>query len=344
MKPTVEFGIEEEVYITEPEKPTLRSLYYMSKLLWSDPMFWYSHSDSNFARGKDVKVSLMGPIEVSTPRAKGAAQAVAELAAVRQKLSQLVDRGLLVPIGQLAYVDAPTLTSGLHIHVSGVPDLERAYDNIAHFLPLLLLITANSPGIIDGVPVKSYRVLKSYAIGTLVEDRLFRFQDIIISRRLGTIEVRVFDPTWDLHRVGMLLQCLERLATFERRFPVDKSTYRELRQQAAVRGYNPTLADLYSELCQVIEIPETVFARCPSDDVRDLIEQRTVAGAYAALDFAYRTGCHPFECPAEYAGNFNPAGMDVVQKLLGLLGYYVAKVPYKLGKVWMEWHKKPNWR
>lgn len=338
----VEFGIEEEIYITEPEKPSLRSLYYMCKLLWSDPAFWYSHSDSNFARGKDARVSLMGPVEISTPRARGSAKATAELAAVRQALCRVVDRGLLVPIGELAYVDAPTLTSGLHVHISGAPDVDRAYDNIAHFLPLLLLITANSPGFVDDVPVKSYRVLRSYAIGPLVEDRLFRFQDLIISRRLGTIEVRVFDPTWDLCRIELLLRCLEALATVEHRFQLDKDRYRLLRQQAATQGYTPEVAQLYRELREVIDVPEDVFVRTPSDETRELIEQRGVPGAYAALDFAYRTGAHPFQCPADSQVGSKASAVDLVQQLLGLLGYYLVRAPYKLRKVWVEWHKTPG--
>ncbi|HHV78729.1 MAG TPA: hypothetical protein GXX40_03850 [Firmicutes bacterium] len=340
----VDFGIEEEVYITEPDRPSLRSLYFMSRLLWSNPAFWYVHSDSNFTRGKDIRLGVMGPVEVSTRRASGASKAIEELRKVRQSLCRYVDGGLLVPLGQLANVDAPTLTSGMHVHVGGVADLDRVYDNIAYFLPLLMLITANSPSRVDGLKVKSYRILRSYAIGPIRDDRFYRFQDIIISRRLGTVEVRIFDPIWDTARIELLLECLEALATTPRHFVVDRYTYQQLRYKAAVSGYGADLVHLYEELTQVISIPEAIFTRIPADDTAQLFEERGVVGAYASIDFAYRTSQSPWEyCPGQ--APLPPVGQDsrrLLEQALGLICYYAVRAPYKLGKAWLEWHKSPR--
>ena len=60
------FGLEEEVFIIDAEKPTLLSLYYLAKLLKKDPRYYYFHTASNFARGKDIKECLMGGVEIAT--------------------------------------------------------------------------------------------------------------------------------------------------------------------------------------------------------------------------------------------------------------------------------------
>ena len=60
------FGVEEEVFITEPERPTIRSLYFLAKLLARNPRYYYTHSASNFSRGPDLRQGLMSGVEIST--------------------------------------------------------------------------------------------------------------------------------------------------------------------------------------------------------------------------------------------------------------------------------------
>jgi len=42
--PEVLLGLEEEVFITEPTLPSIASLWYLAKLLWSRPLYYYTHS------------------------------------------------------------------------------------------------------------------------------------------------------------------------------------------------------------------------------------------------------------------------------------------------------------
>ena len=137
------FGIEEEVFVTEPERPTLRSLYYLARLLARDPRFYYTHSAHNFARGRDVKQGVMSGVEVSTIISSDVEALVDDLQRRRADLSAVCS-GLIVPTGHLLNYDAPSNTSALHIHIGGVTDKKRVYGNLIHFLPVLPLFTINS--------------------------------------------------------------------------------------------------------------------------------------------------------------------------------------------------------
>lgn len=59
-------GLEEEVFITEPTLPSLGALWHLARLLWSNPSYYYAHSASNFARGRDLRQSIMSGVEIST--------------------------------------------------------------------------------------------------------------------------------------------------------------------------------------------------------------------------------------------------------------------------------------
>jgi gamma-glutamyl:cysteine ligase YbdK (ATP-grasp superfamily) len=215
------FGIEEEVFVCEPERPSLASLEYLARLTWRDPWRHYARTASNFARGKDLTQGLMSCVEISTDVHDDVDSLLADLVRRRHELGRAIGRdGLVVPLGHLLQNEAPTNTAALQFHV-GAPDRDLAYDNLAYFLPLLAVLSADSPGA-DGQRFgQSFRMARGFAVGPLLEDRLVRFQDLIVSKRLGTIEVRVLDPVWDLHRVRVLAEAVAAIASLERRMPFD---------------------------------------------------------------------------------------------------------------------------
>ena len=136
------YGIEEEVFITEPERPTLKSFCYLAKLLARDPRFYYTHSAHNFARGADVKQGVMSGVEISTVTSDDIEALVDDLAKSRADMAS-VTSGLIVQMGHLIQYDAPTNTCAIHVHISGVEDKLRLYGNLIHFLPVLPVFTMN---------------------------------------------------------------------------------------------------------------------------------------------------------------------------------------------------------
>jgi hypothetical protein len=326
------FGLEEEVFITEPERPTLASLYYLSRLLWRNPKHYYRYSASNFARGRDARQCLMSGIEIATAPRSGMGALLSELRQRRADLLWAVGDRYVVPIGNLFDLDCPTNTCGLHIHLS-VPEAEkfRVYQNIGYFLPLLMLMSASSPYSKNCYQGPSYRMASSYAIGALRDDPTYRFQDLIFARRLGTIEVRILDPVWDWGRLRWILQAIQTIAMLPFALPLDLGRYADLREQACRKGYTPDLRALYQQLGEYIPLPEALLERTASDEIVEWYEQYGRASTYRALDYAYRHGSMREVPPRPMRGT-------LIKGLAGLVGYYSIRLPYTLYKAWREWH------
>ena len=187
---------------------------YLAKLLAKNPVLYYTHSAHNFARGSDVKQGVMSGVEISTVMSEDI-EALADDFAKRRADLASVTSGLIVPLGHLLQYDAPTNTCAIHIHISGVEDKRRLYGNLIHFLPVLSVFTINSPMAASEYFGQSYRMAKSWAIGPIKPDWKIRFQDIILSKRLGTVELRVFDPCWDLDRVRWLLRAVKAISELD---------------------------------------------------------------------------------------------------------------------------------
>lgn len=355
-------GLEEEVFITEPTLPSVASLWHLARLFWSRPSYYYTHSASNFARGKDLGQGIMSGVEISTGIHSTPDDLVRDLAARRRELAE-VSGGLVVATGHLFDIDAPTNTCGMHIHVGPVDgaDLERVYSNLARFLPLLSLLTASSPLRRGQRFGQSYRMARSYAIGPLrKDDKKYRFQDMIVSKRLGTIELRIFDPVWDLERVRVLAACIQAVAAVSgsaRRFSWDERSYAEERHLAATQGYAGSLRRRYAELREIVDVPEELFARTVSDELYECWRRHGTLVTYVALDRAYRHGTFDPEWGAAamvgrssvrtvVAGEATAGGAGarlsqtgafrvVLGSLRGLAGfvcYYVPKLPYIIVK------------
>ncbi|HHY95091.1 MAG TPA: hypothetical protein GX513_08795 [Firmicutes bacterium] len=343
------YGIEEEVFVLEPGRPSVRSLYYLARLLWSDPRRYYTHSASNFSRGRDLWNGLMSGVEISTGKHDSIAGLIQDLAERRQDLAG-VSQGLICPIGNLPDSTEATNTSGLHLHISGVDRL-LACQRLVRYLPAFALALAHAPYAGGRRFGQSFRWVHSYALGPLRSQITYRFQDLIWSRRLGTIEVRVFDPSPDLSRLAALLECLHRLLTLEAgHTPADGSEekvahirYNQLREQAArLRGETAhrgaaALAEegtgldgLVSELGELVGFLPEWIAHTPADATATSLREKGPAATYLALDAGYR----------QWAGTPGWNGRQVplvFGAIAGFLGYYFPRLPYTIWKAWKEW-------
>ncbi len=315
------FGLEEEVFITEPERPTLRSFYYLSRLLARNPTFYYTHSAHNFARGSDVKQGVMSGVEISTTMCEDVEALVDDLTKRRADLAS-VTSGLIVPVGHLLQYEAPTNTCAIHVHISGVEDKRRLYGNLIHFLPVLPLFTMNSPMASSEYFGQSYRMARSWAIGPIKSDWQVRFQDIIHSKRLGTIELRIFDPCWDLNRVRWLLRAIKAITELDTTLDPAIDHYNSLRDNMCRKGLVDEAADLVEELKSLVDFPLELLERTASDELRHAYDAHGLVGAYSALDNGYRNG--KFE-PRPVSARQQPAG---VAGIAGFIGYFVPRLPY----------------
>lgn len=336
------YGIEEEVFVLEEGRPTVRSLYYLARLLWSDPCWYYTHSASNFNRGTDLRYGLMSGIEVSTGRHDSIAALVQDLAERRRDLARAC-QGLLCPLGNLPDHTQPSNTCGLHLHISGV-EWDLAYRRLVRYLPAFALALAHAPWAGGRRFGQSFRWAHSYALGPLRPDPTYRFQDLIRSRRLGTLEVRVFDPSPDLGRLAEVLGCLHRLLVLPAGdTPADRADedglraqYNHLRYQVA-RLRSPDhphrelpLADCVRHLRELTGFDENWVARTPADETAALLQETGREATYLTLDARYRqwAGATPWN------GKRAPF---LAGAIAGFIGYYLPRLPYTLWKAWREW-------
>lgn len=331
--PCVTLGLEEEVFVCEPERPSTASLLYLARLTWRDPRRHFARTASNFARGDDLGQGLMSCVEVSTGVHDEVDGLVADLVGRRRDLAKAVGAdGLVVPLGHLLQYEAPTNTAALQIHV-GVTDRELAYDNLVHFLPLLAIACADSPAAGGERFGQSYRMAKGFAIGPLLEDRTVRFQDLIVAKRLGTIEVRVLDPVWDLARVRVVAGAVAAIAALPARVGPDAAATREryaaVRDRVAREGFFDELVPLWQELSQLCDFPEAMLHRTAADEVWEHYQAHGLVPTYSALDHAWREGA--FE-----ARDVAPMRASVLRSALGFAGYYVPKFPYVTWKYLKE--------
>ena len=323
------YGIEEEVFVTEPSLPSLRSLYYLAQLLRKDPYYNYFYTHSNLAHFPDVKTGLMAGVEITTRPFQSTMGLVSELRSRREEFSAVCD-GLIVPMGYIINLRACSKGSGLHIHIGEMKNKDVIYENIAYFLPLLSLLTVSSPYFGNHYFGQSARMHYSPFIGPLKEDRYYRFQDIIISHRLKTIELRIFDPVWDISRIEILLGAIEKIISLDRTLNLDIKAYLKLRHQAATYGFNGGLERLYQELNEIHPLPKELFSRTISDSVSDYYRQNGLVKTYSALDNAYRHSIFKAQKINRYSR------IKLPSILMGVFGYWLPRLPYNLWKLLRE--------
>lgn len=322
------YGLEEEVFVCEPERPSLKSLYYLARLLWRDPRANYTGTASNFARGDDLRQGLMSGVEISTGTHTTAHSLMEDLVRRRAELAAVCE-GLIVPLGHLIDYRTPTNVCALQLHIGDVSDQRRTYANLAHFLPILTLLTINAPYAGGEYFGQSYRMATAYAIGPLKGDWAERFQDIILAKRLKTIELRVFDPTWDLERIRALVKAVDAIVGFPGEFPLDRARYNGWRPRLVKEGYFADLDHVRQELKQIVDVPDDLVKRTASDEVKALYERHGLVRMYSALDSAYRGGRLE---PQQVGGTRG----RLAKSAAGFVGYYLPKLPYVVYKYLRE--------
>ena len=302
----------------------------LARLLWQDPRRNLGGTASNFRRGAAARQELMSSVEISTPVHAHPDTLLMSALSRRRELSRALPHGLMVPLGLLPGSDE-FHTAGLHIHV-GVPAarLATVYGNLARYLPVLTHASASSPWW-NGQPSGPLsRVAHSFALGPLGADPLARFQDLIVTRRLGTIELRVLDPVWEPERLRAILRAVSALARLPERLPWSRDGYNRLRESYS-GGPTAEIWSLAAELQALTGFDPGWLDRSVSERVLESWERHGEAATLAALDGAYRTGVWgavgtPHARPARWQG------------AAGFAAYYLPKLPYMARKVRAEHH------
>lgn len=331
----VTLGLEEEVFLLERGRlaPTLQSLDAMRRLLWSNPKRYMVRSASNFARGEDQKECFMGSVEVSTDVHPDARSACDDLLQRRKEFARAARGARVVPVGSLFTLNSPSNTSGFHIHV-GVPhrERERVFENLAYFLPVLAVASASSPYVAGKFYGLSYRIAEPHALGPLLEDREYRFQDIIITKRLGTIEARLLDPMPEMSRVREVVAAAEAIARFEGRMPFSREEYNGARPEWAKEGLNSWIRKRWEGLQEVYSLPIGLLEEPFSKRLADLVRRSGPLRAYEEADRVWRAGTgihHPMRKHSRF------------RVVSGVAGFYAVRLPYMAYKGIKEWKGSP---
>lgn len=324
-------GLEEEVFVLFEGQPSTASLLDLARLLWRDPGRNVGGTASNFTRKLP---GLMSTVEISTGVHSDPDALLNEVFARRAELAAVARQGLIAPVGMLTR-DDPYNTAGLHVHIGVSPgQRERAYRNIARFLPVLVLASASSPWKGLARYGQSYRLHASFALGPLREDPLYRFQDLIVTRRLGTLELRALDPVWERARLRAIVDAAWRLADLRRDLPFERDAYNRLREVYPRDGLTPEVRDLALELHDLTGFDPEWVERTEADRLAEVAERDGPASVWRSLDGAYRHGTFapsltPDKRPARWRG------------AAGLALYYAPKLPYIAYKGWREHHGAP---
>lgn len=330
----VTFGVEEEVFLLEEGRltPTLQSLDVLRRLYWTNPSKYARHTASNFAKGHDRKQCFMGSVEIATGVHTNTDSLINDLVARRTAFAHAARDTMIVPVGSLFTLSSPTNTASTHIHI-GVPITQRnrVYENIAYFLPVLAIAAANSPfadGKWFGI---SYRMAKPGLLGPLQDDREYRFQDIIISKRLGTIEIRIFDPIPEISRLIAIIDALKAIATSPKKFPFDLTEYNQHRNDWAVNGVTPYITQRLNELQLLSGFSPDWVEHKLSDQIGKIAIEESVFAAYSEAEKIWR---QPTGTTAHYR---QPSWF---RAFTGIAGYYAFRLPYMAYKGYKEWYGK----
>ena len=329
---TPTYGLEEEVFVLYQGRTSAGSLWNMGELLWQDPRRNWAATATNFRRGPAARRELMSSVEVSTRVEFSAAILLSAVLSRRRELSRTFSSGQLIALGALPGADRYH-TAGLHIHI-GVPDAERerVYGNLAYFLPVLALASASSPYFAGGSQGPLSRVAASFALGELGPDPYQRFQDLIVTRRLGTLELRVLDPVPDPDRLWAILQAVEGIARLEARLPWSREEYNSLRREA-LSGLSAALQARATELTQAVGFAAHWTQHTEAQRVTQHTDLHGWPSTCAHLDGLYRTGQWqdigtPHAPPAPWQG------------LAGFARYYLPRLPAIARKAYVENKKR----
>lgn len=328
----ITLGVEEEVFVLEKGRltPTLQSLDYMRRLLWQNPRRYAKCSASNFSRGPDAKQCFMSSVEITTGVHTSVQGLIEDLKKRRKEFAKATEGAMVVPVGSLFTLSSPSNTSGLHVHV-GVPtqQRQRVFNNIAHFMPVLAVASASSPYADGEYFGLSYRMARPHALGPLREDNEYRFQDLIVTKRLGTIEVRVLDPMPEIERMAVVLSALYAIVDHKGSFPFDREEYNRERAVWTQFGLNDWVRSRHKELQDIYPLDIALLENTLSHRLAEIVRQTSIEEAYRTVDAIWRgqeSACWK---------SFSP-----VRLVTGLAGYYALRLPYMAYKGYKEWRGK----
>lgn len=327
-------GLEEEFFALEQGQncPTLQSMDYLRRFVWSNIKQNLKHSASNFAKGADRKQCFMGSIELSTGKHDSVDSLVEDLVARRTGFAKAMHHALVVPTGALFHHSSPSNTACSHIHV-GVPAAERlrVYHNLCWFAPPLAVYAANSPYADGKYFGLSYRMAQEGLLGSLTEDPEYRFQDVIISKRLGTIEMRIFDPIPELNRLTLVLKAVQQIAEWGGTAPFDREQYNANRPAWLADPYTPWINHLWQEAAE-LGLPVGIQNSEPlSIALGQLADAEGIDKAYQYLDGLWR---EPTGIKSE------PHPYSTIRMVTGMAGYYIPRLPLIAVKGYQEWYGK----
>ncbi len=324
-------GIEEEVFILERGRllPTLQSLDYLRRLFWKSPRKYALRTASNFARGPERRECFMGSVEISTDMHSDVESLLKDLRERRTELARVTE-GVIAAVGALFTLNSRFNTAGTHIHIGAPPEMrERLYRNLAYFAPVWGVCSANSPWA-GGKPYGlSYRMAEPGCLGPLREDPEYRFQDVIFSKRLKTVELRLLDPVPEWERLEAIVRSVWGVAQWEGEAPFSREEYNSERQSWTHFGITPYVERLWEELGE-IGFLERRFLESPLSRRLDGVARKGgVWSAYEEADRLWR----------EVTGVFaRRSGYSRWRALAGFLGYYAIRVPYVVYKGYREWY------
>ena len=332
MQQRITIGVEEEVFVLEQGRmtPTLQSLDYLRCLLWTNPKRYTRHSASNFARGTERKECFMGSVEVATGVHEKIEHLLEDLLARRTEFAKAAKGGMIVPVGALFTLSSPSNTAATHVHVGvAKSERERVYGNLAYFAPVLAVAAANSPWAAGKDFGLSYRMAQPGCLGPLREDKEYRFQDIIISKRLGTIELRIFDPIPEMFRLREILDAVVAIAACSETFPFDREEYNSQRASWTVEGVTPWIRTRWTEMQAIYPFPMDLLENTLSSRLGSIVDSGCIEDAYREAERIWREG-------TDVAPEHRP--FSRLRSMTGLAGYYAVRLPYMAYKGYKEWY------
>ena len=272
----------------------------------------------------------MGSIEMATGVHEEIEHLLEDLMERRAEFARAAHGGMIVPVGALFTLDSPTNTASSHVHI-GVPKQERdrVYENLAYFAPVLAVAAANSPWAAGKDFGLSYRMAQPGCLGPLREDREYRFQDVIISKRIGTIEMRVFDPMPEIFRLREVLEGVVAIAAWPGKASFDRDTYNNERKSWTVHGLTPYVENLWSEMKDIYPLAHELLESPLTDRLRHLAHEQSIEAAYRESERLWREG-------TDVAPEQRPHSR--LRTITGLAGYYAVRLPFMAYKGYKEWY------
>jgi gamma-glutamyl:cysteine ligase YbdK (ATP-grasp superfamily) len=184
---------------------------------------------------------------------------------------------------------------------------------------VLALASASSPWQ-SGEPFgASARMAQEGLLGSLREDREYRFQDLIVSKRLGTIEMRIFDPIPELWRLKSILDAVITIAKYEGEMPFDRDEYNQQRESWSQGGVTPFVENRLAELSAIHPFDRALLDEPLSALLDRIARESGVERAYEEADRIWRE-------PTGTARSAKPHSK--VRTVTGLAGYYAVRLPY----------------